>query len=66
MLEDGASGEAYNLGRGKAVSIGLLAEMITHRVAPDVPIVFVEEKQRDEGVEMPKHVADASKLKGLG
>lgn len=66
VLEEGASGGVYNLGRGEAVSIGSLAEMITDRVDPNVPVVSVEERRRDEDVEIPKHIADASKLEGLG
>lgn len=66
VLEEGAGGEAYNLGRGEAVSIGTLAELITERVDRDISVVSVEERQRDEGVEIPKHVANPSKLKSLG
>jgi len=66
VLNKGADGEAYNLGRGEALSIGTLAELITERVDRDISVVSVEERQRDGGVEIPKHVADPSKLKSLG
>jgi len=65
VLEKGAGGEAYNLGQGEAVSIGTLVKMITERMNRDISVVSVEERQRDEGVEIPKHVADPSKLKAL-
>lgn len=66
VLEEGTSGEVYNLGRGETVSIRSLAEMITNQVNADISVVSVEERRRDDGVEIPKHVADASKLEGLG
>jgi nucleoside-diphosphate-sugar epimerase len=66
VLEKGAGGEAYNLGRGEAVSIGTLAELITEKVGGDTSVVSVQEKQRNEGVEIAKHAADPSKLKALG
>jgi len=65
VLEKGAGGEAYNLGQGEAVSIGTLVKMITERMNRDISVVSVEERQRDEGIEIPKHVADPSKLKAL-
>jgi UDP-glucose 4-epimerase len=65
VLEKGAEGEAYNLGRGEALSIGTIAELIIERVDRDIPIVSVEKRQRDEGVEIPKNVADPSKLQSL-
>jgi nucleoside-diphosphate-sugar epimerase len=66
VLEKGAGGEAYNLGRGEAVSIGTLVEMIIERMDRDISVVSVQERQRDEGVEIPRHVADPSKIKALG
>ena len=65
-LNSGKNGEAYNLGRGEAVSIKALAEQVLEEVGSDVAVVSTSERQRDDSIEIKEHVADSSKIRDLG
>lgn len=65
-FEAGKDGEAYNLGRGKPVSIGMLAERIVEQIGSELTITSTSARQRDNDIEIPEHAADASKLRSLG
>ncbi|WP_129115388.1 NAD-dependent epimerase/dehydratase family protein [Halegenticoccus tardaugens] len=66
LLKGGESGEAYNVGRGEDTEIGELADLILELIDRDVRLVSTADRQRDEGVEIPRHVSDPSKLRDLG
>ena len=66
ILEDGESGTAYNVGRGEAVSIREIAEMVIENVEPELEIVSTSDRQRSDDVEIPKHIAEVSRLRKLG
>jgi nucleoside-diphosphate-sugar epimerase len=66
VLEDGAAGGVYNVGRGDYVSIGELARMVAELVDHDIDIVSETSKQRSGDVEIPRTVADISRLQSLG
>ena len=60
-----AIGEAINLGTGKEISIGDLAEKINNLVGRDVPVVCENNRMRPEGSEVDRLCADASKAAKL-
>lgn len=66
LLCDGTSGEAYNVGRGDDIEIGELAELVTTLIDRRLTIESVVERQRNENVEIRRHVADPSKIERLG
>jgi UDP-glucose 4-epimerase len=66
LATEGDPGEVYNVGSGKDVSIGDLADRVVALVGGDREVVSTTDRQRDGSVEIPRHVADASKLRDLG
>lgn len=66
LLRRGNAGEIYNLGRGEDVSIEDLAKTIVSLCDRDIPIESSSDRQRSEGVEIPRHVADIQKMSDLG
>lgn len=66
IVSEGERGGTYNVGRGTAVEIGKLAAKIVEMIERDVKLVSAQDRQRAEGIEIPKHVADVSKLQSLG
>jgi len=66
VLSDGTRGEAYNVGSGTATRIGTLAEKICELVDEEVEIVSRADRQRDDDVEIERHVADTTALRSLG
>jgi len=66
ILERGKAGTPYNVGCGEAVSIGEIAEMVVETVGRDVKVVSADIRQRSDDIEIPKHVADSSRLRDLG
>lgn len=66
LLTDGEAGEVYNVGRGSGTRIGDLAKLTLEAAGEDLPVVSQASRQRDKDVEIPKHVADVSKLRSLG
>lgn len=63
-LEQGASGEAYNLASGRAVRISALLDGLV--AMSRVPIEVRVEPARLRPVELPRLVGDASRLRKLG
>lgn len=66
LLTRGEDGEVYNIGRGESTRIGELAELTLKAAEEDLPVVSRESWQRDEDIEIPKHMADTFKLRSLG
>lgn len=66
IVSEGELGETYNVGRGTAVEIRELAAKIIELVDRDVDLTSIEDKRREDSIEIPKHVADISKLQSLG
>jgi nucleoside-diphosphate-sugar epimerase len=66
LLAAGEPGEVYNVGSGEDVTIGDLASRVVESVGGGIEVVSTADRQRDSGVEIPRHVADASKLRALG
>jgi len=66
LLTEGDAGDVYNVGSGEDVSIGDLAERVVSLLGGDIEVVSTADRRRDSGVEIPRHVADASKLRDLG
>lgn len=64
ILRAGEPGEAYNVGRGEAVTIGDLTDRIVGLVDHDVAVVTAPGRKRRTEIE--RHVADAGKLRALG
>jgi UDP-glucose 4-epimerase len=58
---DEALGDVTNVGRGSAVTIGELAEMLVGMVNPDASIASVEERVRPDRSEVMELVCDNSK-----
>jgi len=65
-VTEGEAGEVYNVGSGEDVSIGALADRVVELLGGGIEVVSTTDRQRDSGVEIPRHVADASKLRDLG
>lgn len=66
LSTEGDPGEVYNVGSGEDVSIGELADRVVELLGGDREVVSTADRQRDSGVEIPRHVADATKLRDLG
>lgn len=66
ILEEGDPGMAYNVGRGESVSVGEMAELVANEVNHDIDVVSTTDRQRSDDVEIPRHVADNSRLRQLG
>lgn len=66
ILEQGDPGTPYNIGRGDSVSVGEMAELVANEVDHDIDVVSTADRQRSDDVEIPKHVADISRLRRLG
>lgn len=64
VLFEGEGGEAYNVGRGEAISVGALAERVAGLFDREIEIRTAEGRKRLADVD--RHVADASKLRALG
>ena len=62
---DAAIGQEVNLGSGRSVSIGELAERIVSLVGRDIPIRQSEERIRPQGSEVVDLVADTSRAREL-
>lgn len=60
-----AIGEVVNLGTGREVSIGKLAEMILEMMGTPLPVRNVDERVRPKGSEVDRLCADNSKAKRL-
>jgi len=56
----------YNVGTGSDKSVREMAQLVADIVDRDVEIVSRTERERDEDVEIPRHVADSSRLRSLG
>lgn len=65
-LERGNPGDVYNIGRGEDVTIGRLAELVSSLCEFEGPIRSSTERERDDNVEIPKHVADIERIRSLG
>ena len=66
LASEGDPGEVYNVGSGEDVSIEDLADRVVELLGNGIEIVSTADRQRDSGVEIPRHVADAAKLRDLG
>jgi nucleoside-diphosphate-sugar epimerase len=66
VLERGSAGEVYNVGSGEATTIYDLARIAIDLVDPQLDIESASNRQRNEQVEIEKHVADMSKIAKLG
>jgi len=66
VVSEGTRGEAYNVGSGTDTQIGTLAENICQLVDKEVEVVSRAERQRDDDVEIERHVADTTALRSLG
>ena len=66
LLTEGRAGTVYNVGSGEDVSIGALADRVVGLLGGGIEVVSTVDRQRDSGVEIPRHLADASKLRDLG
>lgn len=66
VLRDETVSGVYNVGSGRETTIQELAESVVSLVDGTPEIVSKSERQRDDDVEIPRHVADASKLRSLG
>lgn len=66
ILSEGKCGETYNIGSGNDVQIGKLAEHVIELIGKDIEIVSTMDRQRDNNVEIPRHVADISKIHHIG
>lgn len=64
LVTDGTTGETYNVGSGTETTIGELAERITDLVDHEVAVVSTSDRKRL--ADIPRHVADAGKLRELG
>ena len=60
-----AVGEVINLGTGREVSIGALAEIILNMMGKRLPVLNAEERVRPAGSEVDRLCADNSKAKEL-
>lgn len=60
-----AIGEVVNLGTGREVSIGALAQMILKIIGKDLPVITEEQRIRPENSEVDRLCADAGKAKSL-
>jgi dTDP-glucose 4,6-dehydratase len=60
-----AIGEVINLGSGREVAIGKLAEMILEMMGTPLPVRNVDERVRPKGSEVDRLCADNSKAKRL-
>ncbi len=61
LAEKGKSGQTYNVGRGKAVKISALLDMILDH--SEIPIEVKRDESRMRPSDVPLHVADISKIK---
>lgn len=61
-LEDNGKSEIYNIGTGKGVQIGQLADTIRHNTSDDIKVTDLQKSVLGS----PKLVADNTRLKSLG
>lgn len=66
VLESGKSGVAYNVGQGDDTSIKAIAETVCDAFEDELTVRSVASRERDQDVEIPRHVADVSRLNALG
>ena len=66
VLTDGALGEAYNIGSGSETTIKEVTDLIRELVEDDIEIVSKADKQRDDDIEIERHLADTSKIADIG
>jgi len=64
-LHSDTVGDVFNLGTGKEISIGELAEKIANLVGKDVEVVTDEERVRPEKSEVERLCADATKAREI-
>ena len=62
---DEAIGRETNIGNGKEISIGELAQLILRRVGRDIPVVSCKARVRPEKSEVYRLICDASKAKRI-
>ena len=62
---DAALGQEVNLGNGKSIAIGELAERIVGLVGRDIPVRQSEERVRPAASEVDDLVADATRAREL-
>ncbi|AFC99390.1 putative UDP-glucose 4-epimerase [Methanocella conradii HZ254] len=65
VIGDAGSG-VYNIGSGEEIRIQDLVEKIRDMIDPSIPILSDNERMRAGKVEIPRMLADVSKLKRLG
>lgn len=65
-LEGGDAGEIYNVGSGEGTTIHELARTAVALVDSEIKIESKSNRQRSDGVEIDRHVADTSKIAALG
>ena len=63
--QEGVEGEVFNLGSGREITIGDLAQAILAVVGRDVPLVTAAERLRPGGAEVDRLLADADKARRL-
>lgn len=66
LIESGDPGVAYNVGRGEDVSIREITEMVTELVGDSLTVHSLDDIKRDDDIEIPRHVADTTRLRSLG
>jgi UDP-glucose 4-epimerase len=64
-IGDKGSG-VYNIGSGIETKIGDLVEKIRDLIDPSIPVTSEGSRKRSGNVEIPRMLADVSRLKGLG
>ncbi len=62
---DAAVGEVINVGSGREIGIGALAELVLERVGRRVPIETTQERCRPDSSEVCRLVCDASRARAL-
>ena len=62
---DAAIGEVINLGTGREVSVGDVANAISRLVGRDIPVVFDANRVRPDASEVERLLADATKARTL-
>jgi nucleoside-diphosphate-sugar epimerase len=61
----GIEGEVINLGSGREISIGEVAELVLTKLGRELPIVQTEQRLRPEGSEVERLLADNGKAERL-
>lgn len=66
VLQNGASGSAYNIAQGESISIGDLAKEVCSIVPGDHEIETSTDRKRSADIEILDHIADISSINELG